>query len=185
MSERHGGLTIAALWGFAEATLFFVVPDVLLAWIALRSGSRPAAAFALVAALGAALGGACIYAAVILDPALTRAAILSVPAVSDAMVAAAQSQAADGWFAAALRASVTGVPFKIYAMLAPAAGWDVLALALVTPVLRLPRFLAVAILFAGLGRAVRRDDALPRWAAPMFAAGWTAFYVWYWTATPW
>ena len=33
------GLSVAALlWGFAEATLFFIVPDVLLSAIAVRRG---------------------------------------------------------------------------------------------------------------------------------------------------
>ena len=41
----------AAVWGFAEATLFFIVPDVLLSWIALHAPRK-----ALVACLWAVVG---------------------------------------------------------------------------------------------------------------------------------
>ena len=47
-----GGTIAAALWGVAEATLFFVVPDVLVGWIALRGPRRT-----LVVWLGATAGG--------------------------------------------------------------------------------------------------------------------------------
>ena len=33
----HVLLTIACLWGLGEATVFFIVPDVLLTWVATRS----------------------------------------------------------------------------------------------------------------------------------------------------
>jgi hypothetical protein len=32
-----GPKALAVLWGFAEATVFFIVPDVQLSWLALRS----------------------------------------------------------------------------------------------------------------------------------------------------
>jgi hypothetical protein len=176
---------LAALWGLAEATLFFVVPDVLLAWIALDRGWRRAWLASVAAAIGAAVGGVLVHAATVADPDTVRAVVLAVPAVSDAMVADAEAKAQGGWFAAALGASVTGVPYKIYAMLAPGAGWDALSLALATPVLRLPRFLLVASAFAGLGRLLRRDGSLPRWTAPVFLGGWTLFYAAYWTLTDW
>jgi len=32
---------VAGLWGFAEATLFFLVPDIWLTAIAVRRGSNP------------------------------------------------------------------------------------------------------------------------------------------------
>jgi hypothetical protein len=48
-------LVAAAVWGLAEATLFFVVPDVLLTWLA---AFRPRVACkAVVACLAGALAG--------------------------------------------------------------------------------------------------------------------------------
>ena len=47
---------IASLWGFAEATVFFIVPDVLLSWLALRSPKSGLIA-CLFALLGALIGG--------------------------------------------------------------------------------------------------------------------------------
>ena len=47
---------LAAIWGAAEATLFFIVPDVFLSWLAL-SDRRQALIACLYALLGALVGG--------------------------------------------------------------------------------------------------------------------------------
>lgn len=51
---------IAASWGLAEATFFFLVPDILLTRIAIR-GLVPALWAAAAAMLGAVLGGIIMY----------------------------------------------------------------------------------------------------------------------------
>jgi hypothetical protein len=48
-------MLVAALWGVAEATLFVVVADVWIGFVALEHGWRAGAKAALAAALGAAL----------------------------------------------------------------------------------------------------------------------------------
>jgi membrane protein YqaA with SNARE-associated domain len=53
-----GLMAAAALWGFAEATLFFIVPDVLLSIIAVRRGRRPAWIAMAWTIAGAIAGGA-------------------------------------------------------------------------------------------------------------------------------
>ncbi|MCE3289658.1 MAG: hypothetical protein K0R83_1670, partial [Caulobacter sp.] len=45
-------------WGVAEATLFFVVPDLLIGYLALTRGFRAGAWASLLAATGAVIGGA-------------------------------------------------------------------------------------------------------------------------------
>ena len=63
---------IAAAWGLAEATLFFIVPDVLLTWLA---GFRPRLVWRAVAAClgGALLGGLLMYLAAADSPERMRA----------------------------------------------------------------------------------------------------------------
>ena len=53
--QGRGPEILAALWGFAESTLFFIVPDVLLTWLALSLPRR--ALRACYWALGGALAG--------------------------------------------------------------------------------------------------------------------------------
>ena len=48
----------AFVWGAAEAFLFFIVPDVLIGYAALRRGARAGLIAAVLAALGASVGGA-------------------------------------------------------------------------------------------------------------------------------
>ena len=79
--EGSDRLTGAALWGFAEATLFFLVPDVLLSAIALRRG-RLAGVACLVALLGALPGGALLYRWGEREPVAARRALDRLPAIS-------------------------------------------------------------------------------------------------------
>ena len=40
--KRRGSLA-AFVWGFAEASLFFVVPDLLISWVAMNRGLKAGA----------------------------------------------------------------------------------------------------------------------------------------------
>lgn len=54
---KQNALDVAAfIWGVAEATLFFFVPDVLLSYIGLKRGVRAATRASVSAAIGATLG---------------------------------------------------------------------------------------------------------------------------------
>ena len=55
------GLVLAAVWGFSEATLFFIVPDVIVGLIALHH-PRKALWAGGAAVAGACVGGALLYA---------------------------------------------------------------------------------------------------------------------------
>ena len=54
-------MIFAAVWGFAEATFFFFIPDILLTYIAFRHGVRKASVATLYAVLGAVFGGMLMY----------------------------------------------------------------------------------------------------------------------------
>ena len=76
---------IASLWAFAEATVFIIVPDVLLSWLALRSFKRGliACLFALLVSL---IGGATMWLWAKNNPDSARAIVESLPAISRAMI---------------------------------------------------------------------------------------------------
>ncbi len=87
---KQNAFDIAAfIWGVAEATLFFFVPDVLLSYIGLKRGVKPAVRASLIAAAGASLGGVMMYLWSTSDPATAREAVLAVPSISEAMAARA------------------------------------------------------------------------------------------------
>jgi len=174
----------AALWGFAEATLFFIVPDVLLSYIGLKRGARAGAIASLFAALGAGAGGALMFLWSASNPDAARTAVLALPAISVAMAEAAETaMAAQGWFAATLSGPLSRTPFKVYAILAPHAAAPLPLFALASVVLRLPRFLIVSAGVALIGRWLRPRLGEQRllW---LLIGGWLAFYTAFFMLTP-
>lgn len=181
--KRRGSIA-AFVWGFAEASLFFVVPDLLISWVAMNRGLKAGAWASLLAALGAVIGGALIFLWSATDPASARRAVSAVPAVSDAMIADAQADIdANGWFIAAMKGPLTSTPYKVYALLAPKSGAPLAAFAPAALPVRLPRFLIVAAIFAMIG-GLLRDRIDRRILLAAFTAGWLLFYLWFWTAHP-
>lgn len=174
----------ALIWGAAEGFLFFIVPDVLIGWIALRRGLRAGAVACVLAAVGAGIGGAAMYGWSARDPAAALNAVAAVPAVSTPMIVhASVAMDREGWFAAALKGPITSTPYKVYALLAPSRGATVWGFALGALPIRLPRFLLAAVAFAAI-RWLARGRIDDRWLITGFTAWWVLFYVWFWVAHP-
>ncbi len=133
-------LAASALWGYAEATTFFIVPDVLIGWIALRS-IRLATASAIAASAGAVVGGVAVYR----DAERMRAGSLAIPGISEPMIRDAEAAFAHDRWRAVIRAPLDGIPYKIYAAEARFAGRPLVELVLVTPFARAWRFLLTAV----------------------------------------
>ena len=76
-------LLITAFWGFSEATLFFIVPDVFLTVVALRDRR---AALLCCAVAGALAGGLLLYRWGRVDSAGAASALLAVPAIGPRMI---------------------------------------------------------------------------------------------------
>lgn len=181
---RRYALDIAAFaWGVAEATLFFIVPDVLLSAIGLKRGVKAAARASVLAALGAAAGGALMYLWSAHDGAAARAAVLAVPAISEAMAANAEAAMAQNWFAATFLGPLSSTPFKLFAVLAPDAGAPLLAFALASVLARLPRFLLVGCGVALIGRALR-GRLSERQLMWLLAGAWFVFYAAFFALMP-
>lgn len=180
---RRGTGEIAALWGFAEATAWFVVPDVWLTYVATRDGARSALRAAFVTAMAAALGGVLVWSVGAYDADWARAALDRVPAIAPAMIAAVGDEMESGsWPLALLHGSLSGVPYKIYAAEAGAAGIPLAAFLAVSVPVRLVRFAASALL-AALAARLLAQYGWSRWTLPLLALFWVAFYVFYWSTT--
>jgi hypothetical protein len=176
---------IAAAWGLAEATLFFVVPDVLLSWLA---GFRPRLVWRAVAAClgGALLGGLLMYLAATDSPERMRALLDAVPAINADSIAATGAALQEHYGSQMLRAGFSGVPYKILAVesaahgqsLATFLGWSVPA--------RLSRWVLVVLFARGVTQFVRsRFTAADRVLWTLWGALWGIVYIVYFALMGW
>lgn len=174
-------LLAAALWGVAEATVFFIVPDVYLTAVALRD--RRAALRACAAALVGALAGGCLmYQWGAGEPAAARALVERVPAISTGMVDRVEQEIADRGTLALFIGPLRGTPYKIYAVAAGQRGTGLLLFLAVSVPARLLRFVVLTLAVAWLsGRA-------PGWSLrakrTLHAVLWTVFYAGYLVLMP-
>src|SRR5262245_38629408 len=181
--RRQSWNVAAFVWGVAEATLFFLVPDVLLSCIGLRRGAKAAAIASGWAALGAAAGGVVMHLWSAHDAEAARAAVLAVPAVSAPMAAAAEAAMRENWFAATLLGTLSFTPFKLYAVLAPQTGVPLPAFAPAAIAARLPRFLAVSIAAALIGRRLEPRVGARTLVRALLGA-WLLFYTVFFALMP-
>ena len=183
--EARGPL-IGAIWGFAEATLFFIVPDVWLGWIALTSLKR-----ALVetgAALGGALLGGVLVALICahISPATSMRMMDAVPAIAPSMIRQVDVEVREYGPRSILKGPIRGIPYKLYARAVGVVGgpdaafviWSILGRAyrwiILIPLIRLVSYLAERFLHLS-----------PRQARAVYVVGWCLFYAYYLTSVPW
>jgi membrane protein YqaA with SNARE-associated domain len=164
----------------AEGTLFFIVPDVLLSLAALCGGRRGTPHVA-AAILGALLAGAVMFSWSGADYPAASGAVRRVPFVREAMFTRVDEGLQTEGALALFRGSVTGVPYKIYAVQAPERMPVAPFLAWTVPA-RGARFLLAWALFAVLGGWLRRrHPGNWRLLAGVHAALWVPFYLFYWS----
>ena len=163
-------LGIAALWGSAEATLFFIVPDVCLTWVALSD--LPLALRASVAAVtGAVAGGVVMYAWGRRQPERAAAVVAMVPGISRGLIVQVEHDLRTrGWFPMFV-GSITAVPYKIYAIKSGTLGRSVPAFVVMSACARAIRFVALASVTSAISNALpdgplvyRRMALLGVWA---------------------
>ncbi|MEW6119717.1 MAG: hypothetical protein AB1593_06485 [Pseudomonadota bacterium] len=165
---------LALLWGLAEATLFFIVPDVLLSLLALKDRRRAWIACGYAVA-GAVLGGGLMYAWAVHDPAQIRSLLVSIPAISPELLDQVRAQLDSLGYASLFAGAFSGVPYKLYASEAGAAALPLAGLFVVTIPARALRFLLVV---AAVNWIARRG--LGGWTharrVALLLAGWGVFY---------
>ena len=172
-------LWAAALWAFAEASFFFVVPDVLLTLIALFSPREGFLACGAALA-GALLGGGLLHALSARNPERLHRFVASVPFIRPYMWTHVRADLEElGWLSIR-KGPMRGIPYKLYAVDAPCClSLGIFLLASIPG--RLERFLVLTALLALIGWAfhgpVHRHSTA---AALILLAVWSAFYARYW-----
>ena len=152
---------LSAVWGFAEATLFFVVPDVALGFVALRS-RRVALAACLWAFCGALAGGAVMYSWGRWSPATAEAALEKVPAIGRRTIDRVRGELQESGASAVALGPLRTTPYKIYAVEAGALGVSPLAVLAASVPSRLGRFLGTVLVVGWLVRYPLRRWSLDR-----------------------
>ena len=173
-------LWIVAGWSAAEAAIFFIVADVPISWIAVRSGTRAALLAALVAALASVAGTLAVLFWASRDPAGAAATMAALPGIDPALVSEAASLYAQG-FDAVLAGSFSGIPFKLFGLEAAKQGG--ILFVLFSPLLRVPRFLAIAVFVGGVSHFLKRWMSVRQRLALLLVL-WVAFYSWYFSVMP-
>jgi membrane protein YqaA with SNARE-associated domain len=168
----------AGLWGLAEATVFFIVADVWISFVALRRGWRSGLAAAIFACAGALIGGAFMYRWGASDPEAARHWLDLIPAISPALIGDVRRSLADHGLLSLVEGAFTGIPFKIYAVEAGATQQGLAAFLLMAIPARLIRFAAAAFIAAAAAHYLRRHIG-QRALLGLFAAVWVVFYAWY------
>jgi membrane protein YqaA with SNARE-associated domain len=166
---------IAATWGFAEATLFFVVPDVALTFLALRF-RRIAFVACLWAFTGALVGGAVMYLWGRYSPATAEMVLERVPGVDRRMILRVRGELEQNGAWAVVLGPLKTTPYKIYAVEAGSLGTSPLTVLAASFPSRLGRFLLATL---GVSLLVRGPFA--RWSLDRqrLAVGlfWVAVYL--------
>ena len=168
----------AAVWGVAEASFFFIVPDVLLTAAVFRFGLRAGLLLAILASLFASLTGLAMWLWAHSDAASARAAMLWVPAIGPDLLARAHREIAANWAAHLFTGAMTGVPYKLYAVEAGARGINPPLFTLVSFGSRLARFSLTAGM-AAIGREVLSRTQRLGWSYVVWALAWIAVYAIY------
>lgn len=173
-------LWIVAGWSAAEAAIFFIVADVPISWIAVRSGTRAAMLASLVAAVASVAGAAAVLFWASHDPPGAASTMAALPGIDPSLVTEAARRYAEG-FDAVLAGSFSGIPFKLFGLEAAKQGG--LLFLVLSPLLRLPRFLAVALFVGGISHLLERWMTVRQRLALLLVL-WTVFYAWYFSVMP-
>jgi membrane protein DedA with SNARE-associated domain len=178
----HWGVWASFGWGVAEATLFFIVPDVIVGAVGLFRRRRALASVAAAIA-GAVVGGFILYVAARGAGEGLRSVIEQVPGVRAETMARVRGDLEAHGGTALVLGPFSGIPYKIYAGEWGLRGWGLPALLAWTVPARAIRILPVALLAAGAGFVLRRW--LYRWPEVwlgLYALSWVAVYVLYFRA---
>jgi membrane protein YqaA with SNARE-associated domain len=175
---------IAAVWGFAEATVFFIVPDVFTSRLALTHSPRQALGACLWSVLGALLGGSLLYLFAHTAPSSATVLLTQldiIPGISPTLIASASDDIHVHGAAAFFTSAVTGVPYKLCALQASLQTISYPTFLFASAASRALRFLLVTTFALGCRYVFLRDSArATRTNVHLF--GWALFYGWYFYA---
>ena len=174
------GLVLAAIWGFSEATVFFIVPDAIVGLIALHH-PRKALWAGGAAVAGACVGGVLLYAIGSQIGDDLRGVMDAVPAIYPEMLDRAHDALVEDGGMAIVNAPSQGIPYKLYATEWALLGWGLPSLVLWTIPARAIRIVGFGILMGIAGWLFRRRiEKRPGAWTLAYGVAWAGFYAYFW-----
>jgi len=178
-SAATRALSVGFLWGLAEGTLLFIVPDVFIVYVALFHWRRGLLA-ALSSVAGSMLGGALMYGLAMQDSAAMVTVLTHIPLISPQMVESVSLRMEMYGLATMINGPLQGIPYKVYAVQAGSLSLPLLPFLLMTIPARLerliPAVLGGAVAGAALGKFIR---CRTRIAMGAYALLWLSVYMVY------
>ncbi|QQK80020.1 hypothetical protein HUG20_09050 [Salicibibacter cibi] len=168
----------SGVWGWAEATLFFIVPDVLITYGALSNRIRMVVRLCLWALGGALIGGCLMYITGVWFADHTRQLLVMIPAIDDALIEEVREELQTAGWQAIILGPTQGIPYKIYASYAAEADISLLFFLLISVPARVVRFLLAGLLAWGLSQWLLRPIGL-RLKIGIWLLFWLTFYSFY------
>lgn len=148
MIEQHpvrppgtGKMILGGVWGFVDAAILFIGPEIWISWRAMRSGTYQGLVLALPVAAGAVVGALALYFVAIEFPAETRNLLRLSPDIDIVTFARANEAMREIDALAIFAGTFELVPIKIFAVEADSARVH-------------PGFLGLAFLFIYLARGM-------------------------------
>lgn len=136
---------IAFLWGFAEATFFFFLPDIYLSRLSIHSPKKAFIA-CFVAAFAAILGGSLMYLWGFYDLHSAYTFLTYIPVIFPKLIRMVFKTLSSNPFEALLLAPLKGIPYKIYAVAFGARHISFFYFIIVSFFARLIRFISITTL---------------------------------------
>lgn len=177
-----GSALVGALWGAAEASFFYLVPDVWLGLVVVRAPRHTWTTVAATAA-GSMAGAALLRRATIDRPAEVDGWIGHVPGLLPGDLERAGRELDAQGSVAFLNGPFHGLPVKLYVHQASRRAIPSSEIVTMTALNRLERIVPFAIVIGLLTSPLRGFARRhPGLATALYTAAWTAFYVWYFTS---
>ncbi|HST22242.1 MAG TPA: hypothetical protein VLR90_14050, partial [Blastocatellia bacterium] len=181
----RAALWVAFAWGIAEASFFFIVPDVLLTLIACRA-FKPALKATLAALAGALVGGVLMYAFGMRWPDEARAFLDYVPAINSNLIERVARQINEHGLIAVMIGPLKGIPYKIYAVEWGAQGRSLIGFLLISIPARYIRFFLAAVVARLIARVIEAvTERRANIEIMVVASLWIAFYGFYFLRFGW
>ncbi|MBU63806.1 MAG: hypothetical protein CMI26_15045 [Opitutae bacterium] len=168
---------LAIAWGLMEASVFFIVPDILLTYLALKDPRRATKA-CLWALVGALVGGTAMFCWGNYNLKGAEGFLTEIPAIDKQLLKKVEGQIENDGVKATFYGPITGRPYKIYSVYAGAKGISFPSFLLVSIPARLLRFILLTwITWWVASKLLAKLQVRSR--TLILSGIWIAFYGWY------